>query len=130
MEYWGHCCAICGRPAGLWHTVALDHWIPLSHPECPGTIRTNMIPMCHGNDGCNNHKHAKHPRQWLIQIMGKRKALRKLDEIDYFFRWMENPSVERSACPYCDKPVYFCQTDETWTCNYCQSTGAFVMIDQ
>ncbi len=127
MDYWKGACAICGRPAGLWHTVVLDHWIPLSHPDCPGTIATNMIPMCHGNDGCNNHKHAKAPEQFLIQTMGKRKARKKLEEIEYFFKWMENPAVERASCPYCGKPVYYSQQDDVWECNYCQSTGILVM---
>jgi ribosomal protein S27AE len=127
LEYWKGACAICGRPAGLWHTVVLDHWIPLSHPSCPGTLATNMIPMCHGNDGCNNHKHAKMPEQFLIEKLGKRKARKKLEEIEYFFKWMENPAVERASCPYCGKPVYYSQQDDVWECNYCQSTGALVM---
>lgn len=129
MDYWSGTCAICGRPPGLWHTVALDHWVPISHPDCPGTIPTNMIPMCHGNDGCNNHKHAKDPFQFLIQKFGKRRARKKLAEIEFFFKWMENPAVERSNCPYCGKPVYYSQADDVWNCNYCQSTGAFMMAD-
>lgn len=127
MEYWHGCCAICGRPPGLWHTVVLDHWVPLSHPDCPGTLRTNMIPMCHGNDGCNNHKHAKAPDRWLRENFSKRRADRKLEEIQYFFRWMEDPATEQAACPYCGKPVYYSQKDETWECNYCQSTGFFAV---
>ncbi len=127
MEYWNGCCAVCGRPPGLWHTVALDHWIPLSNPDCPGTVASNMIPLCHGNDGCNNHKHAKDPVLWLRERMGRRRAARKLEEIQYFFKWMENPNIERAACPYCGKPIYFSQEDNAWQCNYCQSTGAFMI---
>jgi len=127
LDYWGGCCAICGKPPGLWHTVTLDHWIPISHADCPGTVPANLLPMCHGNDGCNNQKHAKNPQQWLVAKLGRRKAARKLEEIQYFFRWMDDPAVERANCPYCDKPVYYSQEDDTWECNYCRSTGFFTV---
>src|SRR5260221_119478 len=54
LEYWGHRCAVCERPRGLWHTLSQDHWIPLSSPDCPGTDPTNILPLCCGTDGCNN----------------------------------------------------------------------------
>src|SRR5581483_2176482 len=40
LEYWDYKCAVCGRPRGLWHTLAADHWIPLTAPDCPGTVRS------------------------------------------------------------------------------------------
>ncbi len=127
LEYWNGRCAVCGRPPGLWHTIATDHWIPLSSPDCPGTIKTNMVPLCHGTDGCNNQKYAKMPEVWLREKMGKRRAKRKLEEIEYFFRWMEDTSVERAACPYCGKTFYYSQQDDTWQCNFCDSQGELVM---
>lgn len=85
LDYFGGFCAVCGRPPGLWHTLAMDHWIPLSNPECPGTIPTNIVPLCHGVDGCNNSKQNKPPEQWLIQRFGERKTKKILRRIhDYF----------------------------------------------
>src|SRR5260221_10168955 len=78
LEYWDHRCAVCERPRGLWHTLAQDHWIPLTNKECPGTTPTNMLPLCHGTDGCNNSKGKRRPETWLYQKLGKRRAERKL----------------------------------------------------
>lgn len=86
LEYFHYCCAVCGRPLnGLWHTGALDHWIPLNSPDCPGSIPTNEVPLCHGLDGCNNIKGDKDPVQWLIEKYGKRKANIILKRIAAYF---------------------------------------------
>ncbi len=127
LDYWNGRCAVCGRPAGLWHTIAIDHWIPLSSPECPGTVCTNMLPLCHGTDGCNNRKYAKMPNVWLRETLGKHRAARKREEIDYFFHWMQNPNIERAACPDCGKPIYYSQEDDTWQCNFCDSEGDLIV---
>ena len=83
----GHC-AICGRPPGLWHTLAMDHWIPISSPSCPGTVAHNIIPLCHsttdGQHGCNNTKNAKNPSKWVIEKFGKRKGRAILKRIEAF----------------------------------------------
>lgn len=89
LDYFGGCCAYCGRPAGLWHVIAADHFIPLASPDCPGTISTNIVPACHaikdGTNGCNNIKQSKPPEEWLIQKFGERKAKKILKRIrDYF----------------------------------------------
>lgn len=88
LDYWGHKCAVCGRPVGLWHTLAMDHWIPLSSPNCPGTTATNIIPLCHGLDGCNNKKCKKLGAIFLIDILGEGKAKKKLREIEQYFEWV------------------------------------------
>lgn len=85
LTYWKGCCAVCGRPPGLWHTLAMDHWIPLANPDCPGTVPTNIIPLCHGVDGCNNNKKDKDPNIWLVQKYGPKKAKAKLKEIETYF---------------------------------------------
>lgn len=85
LNYFNGCCAVCGRPPGLWHTIAMDHWIPLSSPDCPGTVPTNIIPLCHGMDGCNNSKGHKHPAKWLIAKCGKKKADMIIESINHFF---------------------------------------------
>lgn len=79
------CCAVCGRPPGLWHYLAMDHWIPISDPTCPGTIPENIVPLCHGEGGCNNSKSNRDPLEWLMLMFGERKARRKLAEIQAYF---------------------------------------------
>jgi hypothetical protein len=90
LAYFGGICAVCGRPPGLWHTIAADHWIPLSSPDCPGTIPTNIVPLCHGIDGCNNSKHSRLPIDWLIDRFGKREAKRIAKRIDTYFKLLED----------------------------------------
>lgn len=96
LTYFSHCCAICGRPRGLWHTIAQDHWIPVSNPACTGTVVDNIIPLCHatkdGEAGCNNSKHDKMPDEWLAQIFGRRKANQILKRINAYFAQVRNQS--------------------------------------
>lgn len=86
LDYWDHRCAICGRPAGLWHTLAADHWIPVTSDG--GTVATNIVPLCHGEDGCNNHKGKRDPVEYLTGEFGPRKAKRILARIDAYFAWV------------------------------------------
>lgn len=53
MDYWDYKCCVCSRPPGLWHIIAVDHWIPLTdpRPDNPGTVPWNMLPMCHSEIG-------------------------------------------------------------------------------
>lgn len=76
LQYWGYACAICGNQEGFVWTLADDHWVPISHPACPGTVATNMIPLCHGQGGCNNAKHDTDPHTWLLQRFDPRKVAR------------------------------------------------------
>lgn len=85
LDYFGGRCAACGRPAGLFHTLAMDHWVALSDPDCPGTIPANIAPLCHGADGCNNSKHNKSPQQWLTDRFGEAQAKTILVRIHEFF---------------------------------------------
>lgn len=83
LEFWGNCCAYCGRPAGLWHTLAQDHFIPLS--KGGAYTPDNIIPACHGIDGCNNSKSDNDPKEWLENRFGKRKAKAILFRIANYF---------------------------------------------
>lgn len=94
--YFNGCCAVCGRAPDFWHTIALDHWIPLSSPHCPGTTAANTLPLCHstkgvlGNDsGCNNSKSGSDPEEWLIAKFGSRKAKIVLKRIQNYFEWIK-----------------------------------------
>lgn len=86
LEFFNHRCAVCGRPAGLWHTLAQDHWIPLSNPNCPGTVPSNIVPLCHGDNGCNNSKHSRDPIEWLNSRYGPQKAKHILKRIEEYQR--------------------------------------------
>lgn len=86
LDYFGGCCAVCGRPIlGLFHSASADHWIPLSSPDCPGTIPVNMVPLCFQIDGCNNSKHNRDPNEWLIWKFGEKQAKVILVKVQEFF---------------------------------------------
>lgn len=85
LEHWNHSCAVCGRPVGLWHTLAMDHWIALADPDCPGTTVTNILPLCHGTEGCNNSKSNLKANQWLVRKFGKVKAVKISKRIEEYF---------------------------------------------
>lgn len=89
LEYFCHKCAACERSVGFWHTLAADHWIPLSDPYCPGTTVDNTVPLCHGDGGCNNSKGAKLAEIWLVERFGKLKAKQILDRINTYFKWVK-----------------------------------------
>jgi uncharacterized Zn ribbon protein len=119
LEYWGYKCAICERPRGLWHTLAQDHWIPLTSPACPGTVASNILPLCHGEGGCNNSKGKKLPLAWLETHLGKRRASRKLEEIEAYFVWAHEHASLRPGCPRCGAPITFYEEHDLWQCPSC-----------
>lgn len=90
LEYWNHRCVVCDRPKGLFHTLAMDHWVPLTDPrhDNPGTVPENIIPLCHGIGGCNNSKHNTDPVVWLERKLGKKQAAEKLAEIEAYFNFV------------------------------------------
>ena len=84
-QYWHFACAICENQEGFEWTLALDHFIPLVSPHCPGSVATNTIPLCHGMGGCNNFKGTQDPHAWLLKRYGKRKAAIILKKINTYF---------------------------------------------
>lgn len=84
-QYFHYACAICEREASFTSVIGLDHWIPLASADCPGTVATNMIPLCHGEHGCNNSKGKKDPIFWLKEHFGTRKAAQILKKIAAYF---------------------------------------------
>lgn len=61
VDYFGRACAVCGEH-GNYRTLHRDHWIPVASPYCPGTIATNIVPLC---KKCNLSKNSKYPDVWL-----------------------------------------------------------------
>lgn len=93
LRYFNGCCAVCGRQGkDLFGVIkiAADHWIPLNSPNCPGTVATNILPLCHGLGGCNNKKRDVLPEQWLIEQFGKRKAGQIIQRIEGYFTWLKS----------------------------------------
>lgn len=84
LSHFNGCCAACGRQPGLWHTLAADHWIPLNSPDCPGTVVWNIVPLCHGDGGCNNQKKSREAADWLIEKFGRRNGRAILKRIEAF----------------------------------------------
>lgn len=95
IEYFNGCCAVCGRQLKdlfATHRAAADHWIPVSYEgaDNPGTVPENIVPLCHGLDGCNNKKNAKLPDVWLKEQYGTRKANEILARINAYFEWVKS----------------------------------------
>lgn len=86
LDYFGGACAVCGRAPGLFYSLAMDHWVPLSNPDCPGTVVENIVPLCHGWGGCNNSKHSKDANAWLTEKFGKEKAKAVMKKIRAYFK--------------------------------------------
>jgi hypothetical protein len=85
LQYWHFACALCGNQEGFTWTLALDHFIPLSSPACPGSTADNTLPLCHGIGGCNNFKGSNDPHVWLRERFGRRKAASILKKINTYF---------------------------------------------
>ena len=88
LEYFNHSCAVCGRQLRDLlgeHTAAADHWIPLASSDCPGSVVTNLLPLCHGVNGCNNRKQARDPVEFLETEFGARRAREILARIESYF---------------------------------------------
>jgi len=85
LNYWQYACALCGAQQDEQKKLAMDHWIPISSPLCPGTTPSNILVLCHGIGGCNNSKHDNDPIYWMEQKLGKRAAEHKFQEIERYF---------------------------------------------
>jgi len=95
IDYFYGYCAVCGRPPkNLFKTrrVNADHWIPLS--KGGGTTADNIVPLCSGEDGCNNRKGNKDPEVWLALKFGKRKARVILQRINAYFELVKAKDKE------------------------------------
>ncbi len=93
LDYFNGCCAVCGRQLyDIFGTLgaSADHWIPLNYDgdDNPGTVATNIVPLCHGLGGCNNKKHDIMPDVWLEREYGKRKSKQISARIEAYFEWV------------------------------------------
>lgn len=82
LNHFHGCCAYCGKQQDFWHVMEWEHYVPLSSPDCPGTIATNIVPAC---KSCNSSKRDKLPLDWLTDTFGKHKARQILERIQAYF---------------------------------------------
>lgn len=87
VTWWGGC-AYCGDelPASK---LTLDHVIPLSSPDCPGTIAENILPAC---PHCNSSKKTMPMGEFLERRFGQSHAAKRLAMIILFFSTLSNRS--------------------------------------
>lgn len=96
LNYWDNRCAICGREVSDTHLLAKDHWIPMfdKRPDNPGTVPTNIIPVCHGRkaakcSGCNENKWKFDPEQWIHSQYPPSEAATIIKRILDYFEWIK-----------------------------------------
>lgn len=84
LAYFDDRCVYCGNPPGLFTGMRMsaDHWIPITNPNCPGTVPTNIIPACRS---CNAKKHNADPVKWLTRKFGKRRANQIIERVMTYF---------------------------------------------
>lgn len=94
LEYFNYTCAVCGRQLRdlfATHTAAADHWIALTdkRPGNPGTVPWNIVPLCHGQRGCNGSKHNTPAEEWLKWKFGATRAAKILERVNAYFEWVK-----------------------------------------
>lgn len=94
LDYWHYCCPVCGRQLRdlfATHKPAADHWIALTdpRPDNPGTVPENIVPLCHGQDGCNNKKKDRDPETWLARHYKPAQVKAILARINAYFAWVK-----------------------------------------
>lgn len=85
VKHFEHKCAVCERAFTDTLKCHADHWIPLTSPDCPGTVVTNMLPLCGGESGCNLFKHNADPLVWLNSRYSPSEVERILARINEYF---------------------------------------------
>lgn len=87
LAYFDNRCPACGcKFDGTNRVASIDHWIPLSAADSPGTVASNIIPLCHTlKNGCNTKKRNKRPEVWLAGLLSKAQAAEVIARIEAYF---------------------------------------------
>jgi 5-methylcytosine-specific restriction endonuclease McrA len=85
LDYFNNTCAYCGSQQDFWHTLEADHYIPITNPNCPGHVSTNIVPAC---KSCNASKGNKHPDLWLTDKFSGRLVDQIKRHIQGYFQWL------------------------------------------
>ncbi len=68
LAYWDGKCAYCGITP---EELTMDHYVPLRHPDCSGTVVSNVLPACRS---CNSSKKYADAFHWMVRMFGLEKA--------------------------------------------------------
>lgn len=83
MGAWRYRCAYCDAGGFL----TQDHFIPINHPNFPGTVPGNIVPAC---ESCNYSKRDRHPGEFvtnpdrlerIMRFLQKEAALAKTEGV-------------------------------------------------
>lgn len=94
QEYFGNRCAYCGEEFSLDSTkiLSMDHFIPVTNSDCPGTVAENIVPVCYS---CNSSKHNEFPTKWLIRRFGSEEAgVIEARVLAYLSKFKREPTLE------------------------------------
>lgn len=84
-------CAYCGRRVP-YELLTRDHFIATTHPRCPGTVVTNIVPACLR---CNTEKSDRDPAEYLAEKYGETAGFAKVVRIVQYFKEVENSDVNQ-----------------------------------
>ncbi|MEO8607004.1 MAG: hypothetical protein ABI690_03945 [Chloroflexota bacterium] len=62
IKYFGESCAYCSVQVSECKKLYMDHYVPLTHPDCPGTVCGNIVPAC---PFCNSSKGNRDAVEWI-----------------------------------------------------------------
>ncbi len=79
LAHWDIHCSYCGQKPDK---ITLDHYVPLSHPACPGTIASNCVPAC---KSCNSSKGDAEAFYWMRWKFGEAQAIKIQAQILAYF---------------------------------------------
>lgn len=82
LGFFNCACAYCGNQQGFWNRIEVEHFVPVTAPNCPGSTKDNILPACRH---CNSSKNNRDAAKWLTWKFGKRKALAILKRINEYF---------------------------------------------
>lgn len=97
LDYFDGKCAICGRMPSSDLVIAMDHWIPLSSEVSgnPGNVPSNIVPLCSGENGCNNVKKHRDAMIWLIEQYGEQMAIEYFNRVTEFLKTTRHGEINR-----------------------------------
>lgn len=90
LDYFHNACAVCGNTT---RKLAADHWIPLADTDCPGTVPSNIVPLC---KPCNSRKKGTPPDDWLHNTYDPDTANAILLRVFRYFKSLSRPAIRDS----------------------------------
>lgn len=79
LAYWNRSCVYCGETS---EEITLDHYIPLNHEHCPGTVAENCLPACRS---CNSSKNDGDVIYWMNWRFGEEHTKVVIEAIEAYF---------------------------------------------